>query len=86
MVAIDTDGGEIADPFKSGLYHLAREFPDVELVPVYLENLHRAMPKGTFIPLPMNCTVRFGAPMEKITDEPKAAFLARARQHVVDLA
>lgn len=76
----------LPDPFKSGLYHLAREFPDVELVPVYLENLHRAMPKGTFIPLPMNCTVRFGAPMEKITDEPKAAFLARARQHVVDLA
>ena len=35
-------------PFKSGLYHLAQRFPDVELIPVYLDNLHRSMPKGTF--------------------------------------
>jgi 1-acyl-sn-glycerol-3-phosphate acyltransferase len=74
------------DPFKSGLYHLAQRFPHVQLVPVYLENLHRAMPKGTFIPLPLNCTVRFGAPMRRIEAEPKAAFLERARQLVVDLA
>ena len=33
-------------PFKAGLYFLAREFPGVELVPVYLDNLNRALPKG----------------------------------------
>jgi 1-acyl-sn-glycerol-3-phosphate acyltransferase len=76
----------LPDPFKSGLYHLAERFPNVELVPVYLENLHRAMPKGTFIPLPLNCTVRFGAAMVRVEAEPKAEFLARARQLVVDLA
>ncbi len=76
----------LPDPFKSGIYYLAQRFPDAELVPVYLENLHRAMPKGTFIPLPMNCTVKFGAPMTRIIGEEKPAFLERARQLVVDLA
>jgi 1-acyl-sn-glycerol-3-phosphate acyltransferase len=76
----------LPDPFKSGLYHLAQLFPNVELIPVYLENLHRAMPKGTFIPLPLNCSVRFGAALARVLAEPKQAFLDRARQCVVALA
>jgi len=73
-------------PFKAGLYHLAARFPDVELVPVYLENLYRAMPKGSVIPVPFTCTVRFGAPLLRQVDEPKDAFLSRAREAVVALA
>ncbi|MBA2548239.1 MAG: 1-acyl-sn-glycerol-3-phosphate acyltransferase, partial [Burkholderiaceae bacterium] len=42
--------------FKSGLYHLAHEFGAVELIPVYIENLHRSMPKGAFLPVPIICT------------------------------
>jgi 1-acyl-sn-glycerol-3-phosphate acyltransferase len=72
-------------PFKSGLYHLATEFPQVELIPVYIENLHRSMPKGAVIPVPAICTVRFGAPLERIADEDKAAFLERARNAVIAL-
>jgi 1-acyl-sn-glycerol-3-phosphate acyltransferase len=73
-------------PFKSGLYHLARRFPDVELIPVYLDNLHRSMPKGTFFPVPLICTVRFGAPLPRIADEDKSAVLERARNAVIELA
>lgn len=73
-------------PFKGGLYALAREFPDVELIPVYLENLHRSMPKGALLPVPIICTVRFGAPLVRIADEPKDAFLERARCAVISLA
>lgn len=76
----------LPDPFKSGLYNLSQRFPDVELVPVYLENLHRSMPKGTFFPLPVICTVRFGAPLARDVNETKEAFLIRARQQVVALA
>jgi len=72
--------------FRSGLYNLAVRFPQVRLVPVYLENLHRAMPKGTFIPIPVVCTVRFGAPLAQVAEEPREAFLARAREAVVALA
>jgi 1-acyl-sn-glycerol-3-phosphate acyltransferase len=76
----------LPDPFKSGLYHLSQRFPNVELVPVYLENLHRSMPKGTFFPLPLICTVRFGAPLATIENETKENFLERARREVVALA
>jgi len=72
--------------FKSGLYHLARRFPEAELIPVYLENLHRSMPKGTFFPVPFVCTVRFGAPLLRLGDEDKSAFLERARNAVIGLA
>lgn len=73
-------------PFKSGLYHLARDYREVELIPVYLENLHRIMPKGTFFPVPLVCTVRFGAPIFLQDQETKDSFLQRARDAVIALA
>jgi len=72
--------------FKSGLFHLAERYPQVELVPVYLENLHRCMPKGTFLPVPIVCTVRFGAPLQRIAGEDKQTFLNRARDAVIGAA
>ena len=72
--------------FKSGLWRLMRDFPDVELIPVYIENLYRAMPKGVLIPVPTICSIRFGAPLEHSPDEPKEEFLTKARQAVIDLA
>jgi 1-acyl-sn-glycerol-3-phosphate acyltransferase len=72
--------------FKSGLFHLAEEFPDVELVPVYLDNLSRAFPKGSLFPVPIICAVRFGTPISVAPEENKAAFLERAREAVVALA
>jgi 1-acyl-sn-glycerol-3-phosphate acyltransferase len=73
-------------PFKSGLFHLARAFPQVELVPVYLENLHRSLPKGVLLPVPIICTVTFGAPLRLEADEARDAFLERARSAVIALA
>jgi 1-acyl-sn-glycerol-3-phosphate acyltransferase len=73
-------------PFKSGLFHLAERYPQVELMPVYLENLHRSMPKGTFLPVPIICTVRFGAPLQRIANEDKQSFLNRARDAVIGAA
>jgi 1-acyl-sn-glycerol-3-phosphate acyltransferase len=72
--------------FRSGLYRLASEFPSVELVPVYLDNLHRSLPKGALLPVPMVCTVRFGAPVTLTAGEDKEHFLERARAAVVALA
>jgi 1-acyl-sn-glycerol-3-phosphate acyltransferase len=76
----------LPSPFKSGIFHLAKKFPDAELIPVYLDNLYRSMPKGTYLPVPLTCSVRFGAPLQRVADETKDAFLERARQAVVDLA
>ena len=78
--------GALPGPFKSGLYRLAQAMPRVELVPVYLENLHRSLPRGAFLPIPLTCTVRFGAPLGTVAGETKEAFLERARAEVVKLS
>lgn len=72
-------------PFKSGLYHLAVRCPQAELVPVWINNLSRVMPKGQLLPLPLLCTVTFGPPLRLGAGEDKAAFLARARDALLAL-
>jgi 1-acyl-sn-glycerol-3-phosphate acyltransferase len=72
-------------PFKSGLYHLAEQFPQVQLVPAWIDNVQRVMPKGEVVPVPILCTVTFGAPMSLQPGEDKRDFLARAREAVVAL-
>jgi 1-acyl-sn-glycerol-3-phosphate acyltransferase len=78
-------GEEVLLPLKSGLYHLARACPQVRLVPVWIENLKRVLPKGTLVPVPLACTVRYGAPIALAEGEDKAAFIARARAAMLDL-
>lgn len=78
-------GDETLLPLKSGLYHLARAFPQVRLVPVWIENLKRVLPKGTLVPIPLACTVRYGTPLRLADGEDKAAFIARARASMLDL-
>jgi 1-acyl-sn-glycerol-3-phosphate acyltransferase len=79
-------GDEKLLPFKSGLYHLAQARPEVELVPVWIANLNRVMPKGRALPLPLLCTLSFGAALEPIEGEAKDAFLQRARNALLALA
>lgn len=72
-------------PFKSGLYRLALAHPNVALVPVYLENLHRILPKGYFLPVPLTGAVVFGPALALAPGEAKQDFLNRARQSVLAL-
>lgn len=82
-----TRGGEpLPGPFKPGLYRLAQEFPDAELVPVFLENPSRALPKGELIPIPIACAVHFGVPLRLGEREAAEAFLERARGAVAGMA
>lgn len=73
-------------PFKSGLFHLASAQPEIEVVPVWIANLNRVMPKGRALPLPLLCTLSFGEPLQVLPDESKQAFLERARQALLNLA
>ncbi len=72
-------------PFKSGIYHLAAARPDVEFVPVWIDNLSRVMPKGEFLPVPLLCGVNFGAPITIQPGESKEDFLGRAREALLAL-
>ncbi|KFE53616.1 lysophospholipid acyltransferase family protein [Pseudomonas syringae] len=73
-------------PFKSGLYHLAKSYPQAELVPVWIANLNRVMPKGRVLPLPLLCTTSFGTPLQLGNDELKEQFLLRSREALLALA
>lgn len=77
--------GEAIAPFKSGLYHLVRHKPSVWLVPVYLENLNRILPKGEHWVVPLIGNAYFGAPFRVVEGETKTDFLERARKTLEEL-
>lgn len=83
------EGGRSSDcemsDFKSGLYYLAKKRPDLELVPVYMENLNRILPRGEVLPVPLLSSITIGAPIFLAPGEYKADFLNRARQAVKSL-
>ena len=72
-------------PFKAGLYHLAEAFPEVQLIPAWIDNVQRVMPKGEVVPVPILCSVTFGAPLLLQPGEDKRVFLDRAREAVIAL-
>lgn len=73
-------------PFKSGIFHLARRCPGVEFIPVWMENQGRVLPKGETIPVPLLCSINFGAPVLLAAEEGKQAFVDRCRGALLDLA
>jgi 1-acyl-sn-glycerol-3-phosphate acyltransferase len=79
-------GEAVLQPFRSGLYWLCRARPDIECVPVWIANISRVLPKGEILPIPLLCTLTFGAPIRIGADEDKAAFIDRARTALLALA
>ena len=79
------DGRSIL-PFKSGLYYLLKARPDMEAMPVYLENLNRILPKGELFPVPLMSGVHVGPPLRLHGGESKEDFLTRARDALVKLS
>ena len=71
--------------FKAGLYNLTQRFPNVVLVPAWINNVQRVMPKGEVVPVPVLCSVTFGVPIQLQAGEERRAFLDRARGAVVAL-
>jgi len=83
------EGGRSQDgtlgEFKSGLYYLCKRRPDLELIPIYLNNLNSILPRGKTLPVPMLSRVIFGPPMWLEIDERKESFLQRARNAILKL-
>jgi 1-acyl-sn-glycerol-3-phosphate acyltransferase len=66
--------------FKSGLYYLAKKRPDLELLPVYMDNMNRILPRGEFVPVPLLSSISIGAPIYLEKGESKIDFLSRAQR------
>ena len=77
--------GKVAD-FKPGIHSLAKQLPQAELIPVYLENLNHILPKGEFLIVPVMANAIFGpvckGPQE---GETRHDFLVRSRTSLLEL-
>jgi 1-acyl-sn-glycerol-3-phosphate acyltransferase len=71
--------GEAIGQFRSGLYYLCRERPDVALVPVRINGAHKVLPKGRYLPRPQESDLTFGPAIRLEDGETRAAFTERAR-------
>ncbi|MEM9352494.1 MAG: lysophospholipid acyltransferase family protein [Planctomycetota bacterium] len=79
-----SQGNEVGE-FKSGLYYLSKKKPELELIPVYINNMNRILPRGEVLPVPLLSSITFGPPLWLEAGEAKLDFLGRARQAVLDL-
>ena len=80
------EGADKLLSLKPGIFHLAKKRPQIELVPVWINNLSGVMPRGEVIPVPLICTLTFGAPLTLFPVETKDEFMARARTALLDLS
>lgn len=77
--------GDEVGAFKSGLYYMGKKRPDLELMPVYIDNVNRILPRGEFLPVPLLSCITIGPPIFLEAGEPKNKFLERARKAVMEL-
>ena len=57
------DPGVMQD-FKKGIALIVQRHPDVPVVPIFLDGLHKSMPKGVSLFLPSNSKLYVGEPIE----------------------
>jgi 1-acyl-sn-glycerol-3-phosphate acyltransferase len=77
--------GQTLQPLKTGIFHLARRFPDVSIVPAWIDNSYRILPKGLAIPVPLLCSITFGKPLRWKEGQQQNEFLAEVRQSLETL-
>lgn len=70
--------------YKSGIYHLARECPDVPIYPIFMHGLGKALPKGDPILVPFFCDVFVGEPFR--WQEDRQAFMEELNLRMAELA
>jgi 1-acyl-sn-glycerol-3-phosphate acyltransferase len=54
--------GDEIGPFRPGIAHLLELMPGLRIVPAYLVNMGRCLPKGEYFPVPFFCEIHLGPP------------------------
>ncbi|TCP95185.1 1-acyl-sn-glycerol-3-phosphate acyltransferase [Cricetibacter osteomyelitidis] len=79
-----TDDDLSLQPFRKGLYYLAKQNPDVPLIPIWINNINNVLPKGYMLPIPLLCELFVGETQYFTQDEP-AVFLQKMEQALLAL-
>lgn len=69
--------------FKKGISYLVEAHPEVPLTPIFMHGLGKAMPKGSFVPVPFFCDVFVGDAMRWQGD--RDGFMETLRGRIADL-
>jgi 1-acyl-sn-glycerol-3-phosphate acyltransferase len=77
--------GGVLQPLKPGIFHLARWFPNIDIVPAWIDNSYRILPKGFAIPVPLLCSITFGTPLRWKEGQEQDEFLAEVREALESL-
>ena len=75
--------GEQMGQLKYGIWYVAKRFPEVPVIPVYLQGLGKALPKGSRLPLPIFVGIAIGSAV--FWQEQKQAFIDGLQQRFLQL-
>ncbi len=69
---------------KPGVCHLARDHPDIAVIPVFLHGTGKLLPKGKIVPVPFVCDVAVGRRLRWTGD--RDDFMRRLEDRFTELA
>ena len=74
-------------PFKNGIAHLARRYPDMPVLPVYIHGAGKSLPRGEALLVPFILDVKIAAPlqyndMEEEGGKRRQAFINRLEKKI----
>lgn len=75
---------EELQPFKRGIGLVLSKKSEVPYIPAFLTGMGKNLPKGGFIPVPFNSTVRFGKPCLVKSDDSKEIII-QMQQDILEL-
>jgi len=70
--------------FKTGIAHLAKEFPSIPVVPIYIHGAGKALPKGEALFVPFIIDVNIGEALY-FEDEDNKSFTVRLEKSIKEL-
>jgi 1-acyl-sn-glycerol-3-phosphate acyltransferase len=77
---------ETPAPFKTGVARLAERFPTVPVVPVFMQGLGKALPRGEWLLVPVICDVVVGDPLYGGESASRPEFMAALEGRLQNLA
>ena len=75
---IEVDGSHVVAELKPGIWYVAKRFPNVPVIPIFINGLGRSMPKGSLVPIPFFINIAIGKQI--FGDQERTVFMASLKE------